>query len=193
MLAVVLASLLATFPHTAKTVTVGETTTARVDFVDRVFPYGAGFYAQNPAVAKVTGRIDVGKSGGTATVRGLRQGKTRLLIRFAGGFSVHEWVVGEITVEERCVPPAVTLDQQQARLVAGETLTVVAMTSGSPRVRVEWYDDGQLLRGAGATFVLTDLTPGVHRVTARAYNDCGSAVSEELLIVVAPRRRSARH
>jgi hypothetical protein len=67
------------------------------------------------------------------------------------------------------------------------------MTSGSPRIRVEWYDGGQRLQGAGSTLVLTGLTPGVHRVNARVHNDCGSAVSEELTIVVAPRRRSARH
>jgi hypothetical protein len=193
MLAFALAALLAIFPHTSPTLRVGETTTARVDLVDYVFPYGAGFYASNPTVAEVTGRIDIMKSGGTAKITGLRKGKTRLLLQFVGGFSIHEWVVGEITVEERCVPPAVTLDQQHARLVAGETLTVTAMTSGSPRVRVEWYDDGQRLQGAGSTLVLTGLPPGVHRLTARVHNDCGSAASEELLVAVAPRRRSARH
>lgn len=168
MLGLAFASLLAVVTPDPVVVRVGQTVVVKADFSPFSFHNGAGFHAKDPAVAAVSGWITSGDSAGTATVRGLREGNSQLMLTFAGGFSVNQWVIADIIVKPRCVPPTVTLDQRHARIPAGATLTVSAMTTGTPIVQVEWYDDGQRLRGAGSPFVLSGLAPGVHRITARA-------------------------
>ncbi|HEX8410763.1 MAG TPA: immunoglobulin domain-containing protein [Thermoanaerobaculia bacterium] len=192
MLALAFVSLLAAVGPDPVVVQRGETVSVRAAFSPQVFLYGAGFYAEDETIASVSGRIPVNGSSGTAAVTGLREGRTKLLLIFVSGFTVDRWPIADIHVTP-CLPPTVTLDQSHARIHEGESLTVTAMTGGTPPVRVEWYE-GQKLIGAGSPAVLSGLTRGRHHITAVVSNSCGSARSEELLIdVVVPRRRAARH
>lgn len=193
MLALAFVSLLAAVSPDPVVVERWETVSVQASFQSpSMFLYGAGFYAENEKIASVSGRIPVNGSSGTAMVRGLREGRTKLLLSFVSGVTVYRWQIADIYVTPRCVPPTVTLDQSHARILEGESLTVAAMTAGTPEVRVEWYDGSRLI-GAGSPIVLTGLTRGLHRITALASSSCGSARSDELQVeVVVPRRRAAR-
>lgn len=192
MLALAFVSLLAAVHPDPVVVERWETVTVQASFSPQIFLYGAGFYVEDESIASVSGRIPIKGSSGEATVSGLREGRTKLLLSFVSGLTVHRWQIADIYVTPRCVGPTVTLDQGHVRINEGESLTVSAMTGGTPIVRVEWYD-GQNLIGAGSPIVLRGLTRGSHRITAFVTNACGSARSDELRIdVVVPRRRAAR-
>jgi hypothetical protein len=193
MLALAFVSLLAAVRPDPVVVERWETVTVQASFqTPQRFLYGAGFYADNEQIASVSGRIPVNGSSGTATVTGRREGRTKLLLIFVSGWTVDRWEIADIYVTARCVGPTVTLDQSDARINEGESLTIAAMTGGTPTVHVEWYD-GENLIGAGSPLVLSGLTRGRHRITALVANSCGSARSDELTIdVVVPRRRAAR-
>lgn len=169
-----------------------ETVTIQVNTdPGRWFLYGAGLSAEDKAIAVAQGRLLPREERGKVKVTGVRKGRTRLILEYVSGLSVYRVPVADIIVGDPCVPPAVALSVQQARLAAGEELTVAAMTTGTD-VRIEWYE-GARFRRLGPAYTVRDRPPGTYRFTARVSNRCGTAVSEELVVeVVPPRRRSVR-
>lgn len=167
----------------------GETVTITFE-ADNPFVYGAGFGAEDAKTAEAQGWMGPKERRATIAVRGLKQGRTRLILQYASGLSVWRTPVAEIIVGP-CDSPTVALNAQSARVGEGSDVTVTAMTTGSD-VHIEWYQDGRF-RGLGPTFTLHDLPRGKYRVHARVSNGCATTVSSELLVeVLAPRRRAMR-
>lgn len=188
MLALLLV-LLAVAPEPIR-VEVGAIVYADVDISPSRLIYDGPLRAEDPSVAAVSGSIRHGGSYGLATVEGVAPGQTRMILIVFSGLSIYRIPVANIIVEERCDAPSVTLAARHILVAERQPLTLAAMTSGSAPVSVEWYD-GEALLGV-ANPLTVSMSRGVHRITARAANRCGVAVSEDLDVTVVPlHRRSA--
>lgn len=191
MITLVLASILAAgvTPNPVQVVE-GEMVIVNADYSPSMFLYGAWFSVEDPSVASVSGAIPANGSSVKIEVRGLRQGSTAIILSVVAGMSIWRSRVADIIVGP-CVAPTIALDTNAARINAGEWMILAAITSGTGLVHVEWHE-GDVFLGIGSPITLRSLAPGTHRITARAINTCGIAVSEEAVIEVVPRPKRRR-
>jgi hypothetical protein len=170
---------------------VGQTVIVTVDAPGALW-YGGYFGPQHNRIADIAGHFPPKAIRGRARVIGLKPGTTKLTVTYVSGMSVYTTVVGTIVVvEKRCTDPAVTLPETRLRVSEGQPVTLGALTSGTEPVTIEWLE-GDTILGTANPLTIT-LPPGIHRITARVTNDCGTASAEAEVEVTPARRRSVRH
>jgi len=194
MIGIAFAVVLAAITPNPLHVTAGDTATIHVDYSPSQFIHGAGFSAEDPSIATVSGSIPFNGSSAKVEVHALREGSTRLIMSFPVGFSLWKVPIADIYVDP-CVPPTIALVSRFERINEGEAVTLMAMTTGAGLVHIEWYE-GDAFLGIGSPLTIRSLGAGTHRMTARALNQCGMVTSEEAVIEVIARprrRRPVRH
>jgi len=117
-------------------------------------------------------------------------GSTRLMQSFPVGLSNWKVAVADIYVDP-CVPPTIALMTRFERIHEHEALTIMALTTGSGLIHLEWYE-GDAFLGIGSPVTIRSLGPGTHRITARALNSCGIVTSEEVVVEVMAKPRKRR-
>lgn len=168
----------------------GTTTEVEVVFTGP-FANGGTIWALNRHVAIASGYIAPGSSQATVTVEAISEGETALYltspIYLPSGPRFYPVQIGQIVVDDTV---GVTVSPANAVVAVGTPVMLSAITSGSD-VTVAWYE-GERYLGIGHSISPT-LDRGEHRITAQAWNRCGTVTGEALVSVIKPRQRAVRH
>ncbi len=168
----------------------GTTTDVEVVFTGS-FVNGGSIWALNRHVAIASGYLAPGSLQTTVTVEAISAGETPLYfvspIYTTAGPKYYPVRIGEIIVDDTL---ALTVTPANPVVAVGAPVRLFAITAGS-NVAVAWYE-GERYLGIGNSISPT-LDRGEHRITAQAWNRCGTVTSEALVSVVKPRQRAVRH